>query len=442
MAKKDATDLFQVKSEDLKACQKRFDFTVSRDDLKKELDKVTAYFVGGANIPGFRRGKAPRQVVTRKYEKDILDELKMRLFSQAFETLREKEGLDIISWGAPSEKSPLAANPETDYEFSIATEVAPEFELPDYNAMKVEAPKAEITEAMIDERVKSYGEMYGSYAEIDAKAEKEDMLKVSYTSDFEPPEGASPALVRQVSAKENWLWLSEPEMIPGVIAALAGAEKDKDYEFTAEYPADYRDEELAGKKVHYRVHVTAVQRRRPLGPEELAKRMNLANVDKLRETMKSALENETAMKRRNEIAEACMKQLLDAAGNFNLPPNMLNSENEKELRNLARDLVKNDDDVAAFKAGVEQHKEETRRKAEDKLRRLFICRRIAEKEKIAVDGKEVDSQIKGMSKYYGYKEKELRSLLEKNGGIEDLHLDLMVGKVMDFLVQKAGEARQ
>ncbi len=442
MAKKDTTDLFQMKSEDLKACQKRFDFTVSKDDLKNETDKVIAYFSGAANIPGFRRGKAPKHIVARKYEKDILEELKMRLFSQAFDKLQKDDSIDIVSWGAPTEKAPLTLAPEADYEFSISMELAPAFELPDYNAIKVEVAKEEITDAMIDERIKSYGEMYGSYAEIDGKAEKEDMLKVSYTSDFEAGEGASPALLRQVSAKENWVWLSEPEMIPGVIAALTGAEKDKDYEFTAEYPADYREEELAGKKVAYKVRVIAVQRRQPLGPEELVKRMNLENIDKLREMMKSTVENEMSMKQRNEIGEAYMKQLLEAAGNFDLPPNLLSAENEKELRNLARDLVKSDDDVEEFKANVEKHKEETRQKAEDKLRRLFVCRKIAEKEKITVDGKEVDTQIKGMSKYYGYKEKELRSMLEKNGGMEDLHLDLMVGKVMDFLVKKAEEAQK
>jgi len=188
--------------------------------------------------------------------------------------------------------------------------------------------------------------------------------------------------------------------------------------------------------------VNVVQRRQPLGPEELAKRMNLENTDKLREMMKGTVEQEMASKQRNETAEACMAQLLEAAGNFELPPNMLNNENEKELRNLARDLVKSDDDVEAFKDNVEKHKEETRQKAEAKLRRLFVCRKIAEKEKIAVDGQEVDAQIKGMSKYYGYKEKELRSILEKNGGIEDIHLDLMVGKVMEFLVKKAEEAQK
>ncbi len=441
MAKTDASALFQVKSEKLKACQKRFDFTVSKENLKNELKKVTAYFVNGASIPGFRRGKAPMQVVLRKHEKDIIEELKMRLYSQAFETLQKDESVDIVSWGAPVEKKPLDVNADADYEFSFAMELSPEFDMPDYNAMKVDVPKAEITEAAIDERIKSYGEMYGTYAEIEGKAEKEDMLKVSYTSDFEVAEDASPALIRQVNAKENWIWLSEPEMIPGVIAALTGAEKDKDYEFTAEYPADYRDEELAGKKVAYKVHVTAVQRRQALSADDLAKRMNLENVDKLREMMKTALENENSMKQRNDIAEAYMKQIGDAIGNFELPPNLLNNENEKELRRLANEIVKNENDVEDFKANVEKYKEETRSKAEEKLRKLFICRRIAEKENISVDSKEVDSQLKGMSKYYGYKEKELRSMLEKNGGMEDIQLDLMISKVMDFLVNKAEGAK-
>ncbi len=436
MAKKDTTELFQVKSEDMKSCQKRYDFTVSKDNLKKEIDKVTGYFINMASIPGFRRGKAPVNIVIRKYEKDIVEELKMRLYSQAFEKLRQDDKLDIVSYGAPVEKNPLTLKAEGDYEFSFAMELAPEIELPDYQGMKADVKKEEISADAIQERIKNYGEMYGAYADIDGKAAKEDMLKVSYTSDFELPEDAAPALQRQLNAKENWVWLSEPEMIPGVIAALEGAEKDKDYEFAAEYPADYRDEALAGKKVNYKVHVIAVQRRSSLTEEQLVEKMNLENIDKLHEMIKGALEREQEGKYKAAISEDIMKQISESVGKFDLPPNLLNAENEKELRRFANETVKNDEDVENFKANVEKHKEEARVKAEERLRRMFICRKIAEKESIAVEQSEIDSHLKMMSRYYGYKEGELKSMLEKNGGMEDIHLDLLMQKVTDYLASK------
>ena len=94
-----------------------------------------------------------------------------------------------------------------------------------------------MTDEQIDERVKFYRTMYGNYAEVAGPAQKDDMLKVSYKSDFVLPEDASAALKRQVEAENTFLWLSDPETIPGCTAALTGAETGKEYTFKAEYPA-------------------------------------------------------------------------------------------------------------------------------------------------------------------------------------------------------------
>ena len=265
----------------------------------------------------------------------------------------------------------------------------------------------------------------------------EDMLKVNYKSDFAAPEDASAAVKRQLEAENTFLWLSEPETIPGSIAALTGAKKDEEYTFDAAYPADYREAALAGKTIKYTVKVLGIQRRSTLNDEELAEKARVKSIEEFRDMLRKAMEQENAAKNHNEVLDAVYKKLSDMAGEFELPPNVLQAEIQKELQKIARDTVKSEEDAEKFKKEIDAHRAEAEKAARAALRKTFLLRKIARLEKITLDQKEVDAQLRDMSRYYGYKEKEFRDMLEKNGGMDDLQLDLMNAKVLNLLAEAA-----
>jgi trigger factor len=435
MSNNTLVDALKMNVQDVKACQKKFEFTLEKDILSKETDKVVRYIAGMVVIPGFRKGKAPTKMIVSRYEKDVMEELKRRIYSSAFEKVTEDKSLDIVSYGMPAEDGELKL--DDTYKFSLNFDIAPEFELPEYKGIEVDIPAVKISKKEVDERLDYYKNMYATYADIDTPAEKEDMLKVSYTSDFELAEDASPALKRQVEAENNWLWLNDPEMIPGAIKALTGAEKDKEYSFEAKYPEDWRDAELAGKNVKYNVKVLGVQRRSPLTEEEVVEKMKLDSVDKLIENIKEGLEREAEMKRKGEISTKVYEALSKKVGDFEVPPTVLEGEIDKEIRRVAQTEVKSEEDAEAFKKDMDKHRKEAEKTAIEKLRRMFILRKIAKLEDINVEQHEIDGQIKGMSQYYGYKENELRAMMEKSGGMEEMHLEILTAKVSEFLADNA-----
>jgi trigger factor len=262
------------------------------------------------------------------------------------------------------------------------------------------------------------------------------MLKVSYTSDFELPEDASASLKRQVEAESNWLWLNEPELIPGAIKALTGAEKDKEYKFEAAYPDDWRDAELAGKKVNYTVKVLNVQRRKSLTDEELVEKMKFESVEKMREMFETVAKNQAEQERQKEICDKVYEQLDKKIKEFELPPNILQGQTQNELHRMAQ-AIKSEEEAETFKKEIDKHKKEAEKAAAEKMRRTFIMRKIANLENISVEQHEIDGQIKGMSAHYGYKEKEFRSMLEKAGGMEEMHMDMLSAKVAEFIGKEA-----
>ncbi|MBU8902667.1 MAG: trigger factor [Victivallales bacterium] len=434
MSKNKLSDNLIMTCKEGKACVKDFLFVADKKTVENELKNIIKEFSNMVVIPGFRKGKAPAKMLIKRYEKDIVGELQRKIYGAAFEKVTADKSLDIVSYGNPQDVAPLKLDDK--YSFSIAFDLAPEIELPEYKGIEVEAAPIKVAKKDIDKQIDHYRNMYATYEDIETPAKAEDMLKVSYTSDFELAEDASASLKRQVSAESNWLWLNEPELIPGAVKALTGAEKDKEYKLEATYPADWRDAELAGKKVKYDIKVLGVQRRKSLNDEEVVEKMKFESVEKMREMFETVAKNEAEKAREAEISEKVYTLLDKKIKKFDLPPNVLNGEIQNELHRMAQG-VKSEEEAEVFKKDMDAHKKAAEKAAEAKSRKTFIMRKIAELEKISVEQHEIDGQIKGMSAHYGYQEKEFRSMLEKAGGMEEMHMDMLSVKVANFLGKEA-----
>jgi FKBP-type peptidyl-prolyl cis-trans isomerase (trigger factor) len=116
---------------------------------------------------------------------------------------------------------------------------------------------------------------------------------------------------------------------------------------------------------------------------------------------------------------------------------LLDNEIQKELQKIAREVVKTEEDGEKFKAELDTHKEKAAEAAKKELRRNLILREIAKAENITVSASELDSQIADMSRQYGYNAKELRTMMEKNGSIDEFQLNIANAKVLEKLVESA-----
>lgn len=434
MAKQTLSQSLVLAVRDESANCKNFDFTVSAELLKKETAQAAKAFASYVAVPGFRRGKAPEAMIVKRFEGDLKEELKRRIMGAAFERLTDGEKYEIVYCRMP-EEAKLELGGE--YKFTLRADLAPEIKDFEYKNLAVTVPVAHIDEKELDERVAQYRKMYSEFAEVSGPAAAEDMLKVDYTSDFELPEGADKNLERQVKAEGNYLWLAEPEYIPGCVKALTGAEAGKEYKLTAVYPADYREAALAGKTVKYALKVVGVQRRKELTDAELAEKLRLDSVEKLREMLAGGMKAEAEAKRREAVREAVYAKIDVEAGKFELPATLLEAETEEALQRLAQSTVKSEADAEEFKKSLDAHRAEARIEAGKKLRRNLIFRKIAKIENISVSAQEVDAEIEAMSRYYRKKPAELRAMMEKNGAIEELHNEIQNNKVWNFVADAA-----
>ena len=430
MAKQTLSQALELVVREDGALCRNCDFTVAADRMKSETSIAAKAFANYVAVPGFRRGKAPEAMIVKRFENDLKDELKRRFMAAAFERLSDGEKLEVVYCRMP-EESALELGKE--YKFTLRIDLAPQIADFEYKGLEVDVPAAEVDEKELNDRVEQYRKMYAEFAEVSEPAAKEDMLKVDYTSDFELPEDASASLTRQVKADATFLWLAEPEYLPGCVAALTGAEAGKEYTFDSVYPADYREAALAGKTVKYTVKVVNVQRRKDLTDDELAAKLRLDSIDKLREMLKSGLQAEAEGKRREAVRTAVYEKISAAVGEFELPAGLLEAETDEALQRKAQETVKSEADAEEFKKNLEEHRAAAKVEASAKLRRELVFRKIAKAENITVTAAEVDREIEMMSRYYRKKPAELRSIMEKNGAIEALQSEILNNKVWNFV---------
>ena len=419
-------------------CEQKIEFTVTAEGVSAVFKKAAKTAQKHANIPGFRVGKAPLDMVAKRYASYIAEDAEKELQGIAFEKLssNEDDKLDIVAFGSldASEK------PENgkEYKFAIQVETAPEFELPDYKAFQYESTTEETVDARVASRLEYLKGLYSDYATITGAAQKGDMMKVSYSSDLELAEDASASLQRAAKADDSWIWLNEPEQFPGIIAALEGKEIGVEVPVAVAFPADWREAALQDKTVNYTFKIQEIQRKSPIESDEaLAEKLRAESVEKMMEDIKSGAEKELEYEQKEAKKQQALEQLLPAIEAVELPKGLLANTVQREFQRIAERLVRSEQDVETFKADREKHMEEAQAEADKYLRKFFILRKVANVEKIFVSEEEVDAQIKGMCAYMGYKEADVRKMLSRNGGTAELQSDILMNKALEAVVNAA-----
>ena len=428
-------DNVQLDWKETEPCARKVAVKFPQEAVAGAFDQTSRETAKQAQVPGFRKGKAPLSLIKAKYKDYIVDDVTRLLHQTAFSKVTSDKSADIVAFGRMDAKETPAADKEYTVELDI--EVAPEFKLPEYKGLEIKVEDGETLEQHIENRMKYLKDLYADYVTVEEPAQKGDMLKVSYESDFVPEEDAPASLKRAVKSEESWIWLSEPEQIPGVLAALTGAKKDGEYTFKAEFPADWREKGLQGKSVEYKVKVFEAQRRVPVADDaKLAEKLGLGTVEKMNEEIRKTAERELEQMHKEAVKAKIAETIVGMVEEFPLPKGILASASQREFSRIAERLVRSEADIEAFKKDKDKHIEEAKAEAGKYLKKFFILRKIAGNEKISVGEEEVDSQIRNMSSYLGYKEKDVRKMLGENGGYEEIQADILMGKVIDFIASQ------
>jgi trigger factor len=425
-----------VTVEKLAPCKKLVRVEVDAQQVDATFDSITKDFQREAVLPGFRPGKAPRDMVLRKYEKSIQDEVKRKLISDSYRKAVDEQKLDVLGYPDIEEIQFQRGQP---LQFAATIETAPEFELPEYKGLAVKREIASVTAADVDSALDVLRQQQQHFHTLDRPAQSGDFVVVNYTATTEgkPLSELTPNAKSLTERKAFWIELQPGSFLPGFAEQLSGAKAGDHRQITVDFPADFLIPELAGKKGVYEVDVVEVKEKHlPALDEAFAKSLGAANPETLQAGVQRDLENELKLKQNRAVRNQLLRSLLDRV-NFDLPESSV----AQETRNVVYDIVQENAKRGIRRETIEQQKEQiyaaATQGAKERVKIAFLLQRIAEKEDIKVAQEEIGRRITHLAGMYGIEPEKFAKDLQKRNGLIEIYDQVMNEKVIDLLQQNA-----
>lgn len=406
-----------------------------QEDLDKSLEKAYQRLSHRVAIPGFRKGKAPRNLVERVLSREVLlDDALNDLIPELYRKAVEGQDLKII--GNPSIEVVTAEPPV----FKATVPLRPTVELGDYHQIKLARKPVEIPEADVDSALERLRSAHATWEPVDRPVALDDMVTIDVTGKA----GDTLLLERKGLSFRPAAGLTVP--VPGFSEELVGIAKDGEKDFTLTLPSDFSRAEFAGKPAVFKVKVTEVkQQRLPELNDDFAKTVGeFQTMDALRKelaaNLKAQAEDEASKTLENEAVTA----LVDMS-KVEFPEELVEQEvhrllDEQKAR-LGESKVKLEDYLSAIKKTEAELHEELHPTAEKGLVRSLVLGQLAETEKIEVAPSDIDAEVDRMSAQAGPRTEQLKKALNTPAARHSLEMLLLTRKTLERLVNiAAGEA--
>ncbi|HMP72524.1 MAG TPA: trigger factor [Kiritimatiellia bacterium] len=422
-------------------CRRHLEVTVPADKVGEEFNDVISNYLKYARMPGFRPGKAPRNMVVRRFQKDIVKEVKERLIPQGYQAALKEHGLKpvtVLDVTEPELKEGEA------FTFSVMIDVKPEVTLPSYKGLTVEAKPVEVSDEHIDEVLNNLRQREGKFEEApeDTLVSKGDLVQVDFeaTVDGAPLVEKAPAAGELSSGKGFWLFADDESfVVQDFTRQLVGFKKGEERMLDVSFPDPHPIAELAGLKAVYQVKVTGIRHRvLPELDAAFLETLGVESLDALKDRIRKDLtEMKTVDETRRQRSEL-VNQLL-AASQIDLPESVVSEETSQEVY----DLVSMNSQRGVSSEDIQSNREKifemAEKSAKDRLKLRYLCTGIAEEEKLTVSDAEVDARIHRHAMSSRKNPDKLKAEMQKDGGIgyRRLKEQLVAEKGLDFVVQHA-----
>ena len=407
----------------------KLNFVVSAEDFDKALATAYSKNVKRFNIPGFRRGKAPRHVIEMHYGpsvffEDAFDEIFPVVYSEAIKEHSvepvDRPELDVTQ----IEKG-------KDLIFSVEVFVRPDVVLGDYKNLEAKKVVDEVTDDDVSAEVERARDRNSRFVEVtDRPARLDDQVNIDYAG-FDGDNQFAGG-----TAKGQELVLGSGHFIPGFEDQLVGATVGQDVDVNVTFPEEYHEKSLAGKPVVFHVHVNGIREKEvPALDDEFAKDMGFDTLDEYKADVKANL-----IKRNEERAETAFENEVVEKAVATCEMDIPNGMVEEAIDNMLRDMemrlmyqgMKLDDYFKYTGQTREQVREMYREQATERVKTQLALEAIRDAEKIEATEEEIDAEI---AKLADSRKKSLEDMKKQltDGDREYFKQAATMNRVVEFL---------
>lgn len=411
--------------------------TIPASELNAKLDAKLKEVGPQLRLKGFRPGKVPAGYVKKTFGRDLMGEI---INTELNETSQKALDEAKLRPAAPAEMKlvsdmdkVIAGQEDLSYEMEL--EVMPDFTPVDPATLKLSRPTYEASDADLDEALKELASQAKSYEDKKGKAVKAaegDQLTIDFLGklDGEPFEGGA--------AEDADLVIGSGRFIPGFEEQLTGAKVGEEKTIEVTFPADYQAAHLAGKLATFDIKVKAIKAEvEGKVDEDFAKRIGLESLDKLKELLRSNLNQQYAGAARFKQKRALLDQL-DAAHSFDLPPKMVEAEFNGIWQQVEADKAAGQLPEEDAKKSDDELKAEYRKIAERRVRLGLVLAEIGRANNVQVNDNELNAAIMQEARNYPGQERQVLDFYRQNpNAAAQMRAPIYEEKVVDLIFDKA-----
>ena len=412
----------------VEGCKHSLEITVPLAEIEQETERAVAAIQVKVRLPGFRPGKAPMSLVKTRFAGDIRQDVLDKLVPRAFNATVAKEHLQVVGQPNVSDVHFHAGEP---LKFKAEFEVAPEFELGEYQGIAATYAEPEAPESDVHKRIEEIRDRKAEYVNEDPRALVDgDYAVISLES--------ISGVAEKVQQDELMLKLGDEATLAAFTENLRGTSPGDEREFDVTYPADYERETLAGRTVRFKAAVKAVRRKElPELNDEFAKDLgDYQNLDEVKDAIRKAILAEREHRAQDDTKHQIIEKLVDAH-EFAVPGVYVDRQIEQGLETQLRQLAGQGIDPRQLKLDWTKIREAQKDRATRDVRASLILDKIADREAIGATQEEVDREVQRHARQQREPVAAVRAKLQKDGTLNRIAGQIRTEKTLSFLFDKA-----
>ena len=392
-------------------------------ELDQEIEQAYAAIAQQVSIPGFRKGKAPRQLIDARFGRGpILEQVVNDMLPTRYEQAIQENDLNPI--GQP--EIDITKIEDKDFvEFTAELDVRPEIDVPDFSKLSVTVPPVKTDDDAVEEELNKLAERFGELKDTKRKMKTGDYAIIDITAEIDGEK------IEDASTEGLSYRIGDDDLIKGLDTALRGMKTGEDNEFTSTIQSGEHKDEEATIKVHVQ---QSKERKLPAMDDEFAQMASeFDTMDELRESTKTQVEETKKAEQAAQIRDEVLKSALSEV-EFELPQSVVDEQAHSQLHQILGQLAHDEKALAqlleAQGTSREEFDKQTREQAEESVRTQLFLDAVAEKEEPEVSQQELTDHILFTAQSYGMDPNQFIQQLQSNGQIANLFSDVRRGKAL------------
>lgn len=418
--------------------QREIKIEIPAETVREVYNQVSQKYARSANVPGFRKGLTPIDVVKLRYKNEIQQETLQELLSKRVtEAIQEFELHPLSEPELHIEDAQnMKLNGSQPLLLHVHIEVMPEISTPEYKNLEATRRVRPLAEGELEGILEERRQQYSTLIPVEDRAsEAGDTVIVDLEGTFANEPDAAP-----IKADNLEIALGDELIEKSFTENLVGVREDEEKEFTVSYAEDFSSPQLAGKTVNYKAKIKSVGKvELPELDDEWAQSLDegFETIKDLRESLSKELESVAKADADARVSNDLIAKLIEAH-EFEVPNALIENQARNLLNNFAQDLQQRGVDVNKMENDfVQMAYTQMRTQAERDIRGALLLEKIAQQENIEVSDEEVNEEIERIAHYYRATPEQIRESLAQQGGDVNISNSLRTRKAVEAIVKNA-----